>query len=152
MNLKMIALALGSATLASLASASPHAELAKGDNFKVEGNQGNCTAGAECKVDLLLTAGTGFHVNKDYPYKFKANDVAGVEFTGTDAGGKNVFSKAAGDFVPDPKDEHLGVMHVHFKAAKAGTVALSGTYKLAVCTSDNCQFKPVDISMNVTIK
>jgi hypothetical protein len=146
MNLTIIALALGSSvTLVG-------GQLAKTDTFTLDGSQGTCTAGAECKVDLTLTAAAGFHVNKDYPYKFKANDVAGVEFTGTDAGGKNVFSKASGDFAPDPKDEHVGVMHVHFKAAKAGSVALSGTYKLAVCTADNCQFKPVDISMAVTIK
>ncbi len=126
-------------------------QVAKGNNFAINADLvGVCKAGAECKVDLKLQAGDGYHVNKEYPYKFKANDVAGVDYTGTDASGKNVFSKAAGDFRIDPKDEKIGYLTVHFKPAKAGAVSITGTFKLSVCSAQNCQLETSEITIPVT--
>lgn len=159
MNKIGLLLALGTATFVSLANATPApsaptmgARVASGNHFTVDSSQGDCKAGAECLVQLTLTASSGFHVNKEYPYKFKAGDVAGVEYTGTDAAGKNVFSKASGDFTPDAKDEKLGVMKVHFKVAKAGNVNITGTFKLSVCSAENCQLETAELSVPVTIK
>src|SRR5262245_50197766 len=88
-------------------------EIAKGNNFTISAEViGDCKANTECKVQIKLQALDSFHVNKEYPYKFKAGDVAGVEYLGTDAAGKNVFSKAAGDFVLDANNEKLGYMNV----------------------------------------
>jgi hypothetical protein len=129
------------------------AQIAKGNNFTVSAEtQGACKAGAECKVQLKLEASDPFHVNKEYPYKFKANDVAGVDYTGTDASGKNVFSKAAGDFTLDPKSEKIGYLTVHFKPSKAGALALTGTFKLSVCSAQNCQLETSELSIPVTVK
>ncbi|CAN5596594.1 hypothetical protein BH09MYX1_BH09MYX1_19480 [soil metagenome] len=129
------------------------AQVAKGNNFTVEANiVGTCKAAAECKVDLKLTAGTGYHVNKEYPYKFKANDLAGVDFTGTDASGKNVFSNAAGDFRIEGKEDQpqIGYLTVHFKPAKAGAVSVTGTFKLSVCSAQNCQLETSELTIPVT--
>ena len=43
---------------------------------------------------VKLVATGEFHINDEYPYRFKADDASGIEFLGTD-GGKNAFSKAA---------------------------------------------------------
>ncbi len=160
MNKIGLLLALSIASLGSLANAnSAHqatrdvgAQVAKGNHFAVDSSQADCKAGAECVVELKLSAEGGFHVNKEYPYKFKAGDVAGVDYTGTDTAGKNVFSKASGDFTPDAKDEKLGTMKVHFKAAKAGALAIPGTFKLSVCSAENCQLETAELSIPVTIK
>ena len=50
---------------------------------------------------LRLEASGGYHVNKEYPYKFTANAAPSVDFLGRDPGGAAVFSKAAGDFTQD---------------------------------------------------
>lgn len=146
----LVASAAGAASAAQ-APATVGGQVAKGNNFTVNADLvGVCKAGAECKVDLKLTAGDGYHVNKEYPYKFKANDLAGVDFTGTDASGKNVFSKAAGDFRVDAKDEHVGYMTVHFKPSKAGAVNITGTFKLSVCSAQNCQLETSELTIPVT--
>lgn len=126
------------------------AQIAKGNNFTVSADTvGACKAGAECKVKLKLEASAPFHVNKEYPYKFKANDVAGVDYTGTDASGKNVFSKAAGDFALE--SETVGNLTVHFKPAKPGALTLTGTFKLSVCSAQNCQLETSELSIPVTV-
>ncbi len=123
-------------------------QLAKGNNYTIDSNAvGACKAGAECKIELKLTAGDGFHVNNEYPYKFKANDVAGIEYTGTDASGKNVFSKAAGDFRADASNVKLGYLTVHFKMAKAGKANITGTFKMSVCSAANCQLETVELTI-----
>lgn len=130
-------------------------QVAKGTNFTVDVDDADCKA-AGCTVKLTVAAQNKFHVNKDYPYKFKADDVAGVEFQGKDAGGKNVFSKAAGDFTLAPEDAKIGgapsgVMKVSLKA-KAGVVKITGKLKLSVCNEANCQMETADIGAAVTVK
>src|SRR5262245_3288262 len=57
-----------------------------------------CAVGATCSVTLKLVATGDYHINDEYPYRFKADDAADIEFLGTDSGGKNVFSKTSGDW------------------------------------------------------
>lgn len=121
-----------------------------GKNFKLEAlPQGDCKAGAECRVIIRLEALGEYHINKEYPYKFtaKADD---VEFLGTDQAMKNVFSKANGDFKTE--GETKATMTVKFKPAKAGQVALSGTYKMSVCSAQNCQLESQQLALNVPVK
>ena len=126
-------------------------QVAKGNNFVVNADVPTCRANAECKIDLRLEAQGEFHVNKEYPYKFKASDAAGVEFLGKDAGGKNVFSKAAGDFVLSPSNEKQGTMTLKFKAAHAGSVTIAGQFKLSVCSAANCMLETAQVSVPVTV-
>jgi hypothetical protein len=151
----LLALSTVAATFVSLASAggAPPVVLKQGNNFKLETGAANeCKATQECVVAVTLTAGTGFHVNKEYPYKFKAGDIAGVDYTSNDSAGKNVFSKASGDFVPDAGNEKVGVLKVHFKAAKAGPLSITGTFKLSVCSAENCQLETAELAIPVAIK
>jgi len=124
-------------------------ELAKGPNYVVEGG-GECKANTDCTVQITLTAKNGFHVNNDYPYKFKADEVAGVEYQGRDAGGKNVFSKAQGDFKIESKEK--GSLTIKLKVAKPGEVKLTGKFKLSVCSDQNCQMDTADLAIPVKVK
>lgn len=145
---KLVVLA-AAVTLSAHASAG---QVAKGASYTVSADpDGECKV-AGCTIKVTIAAAQGFHVNKDYPYKLKADDVAGVEFLGTDAGGRNVFSKAAGDFKLDPKDEKLGYLSVRFKAKAAGPVKITGKLKLSVCNEANCQMDTADLAMPVSVK
>jgi hypothetical protein len=130
------------------------APVAKGTNYLVNADNDECKANAVCTVKVTLQAQNGFHVNKDYPYKFKADEVAGIEFQGTDAGGKNVFSKAAGDFVikADKNPAVEGVLTIKYKAAKAGDAKITGKFKLSVCSDANCQMDTADLALPVHAK
>src|SRR5260370_42008200 len=69
------------------------------DNFFVDiVSPNDCIAGATCRMTLKLVATGDFHINDEYPYRFRADDTQGVTFTGTDGAGKNVFSKAAANW------------------------------------------------------
>ena len=166
-EIKMVG--LGTATVLAIATgcardseASPAHETARtanvaagshvdGKNFKLDmAPAGDCKAGTACQVTVKLEALGEYHINKDYPYKLKVADAAGVELLGTDAGGKNIFSKSAGDFKID--GEKVATMTVKFKPAKAGSVTLSGTYKMSVCSAANCQLETQELSIAVTAK
>jgi hypothetical protein len=95
-----------------------------------------CTSGGKCRVALKLVATGDFHVNDQYPYRFKADEARAVQFLGTDAAGKNVFSKSAGDWAQT--DAKSGVMTVQLTPAEKGDVAIGGVFKLSVCSAQNC--------------
>jgi hypothetical protein len=147
---------LGVSALAATGQAAPSAPsesapVAKGPNYELTAvSDGACKAGSACTVKLVLTAQNGYHVNKEYPYKLKLQDAAGIELDGKDAGGKNVFSKAAGDFTIDSDTQ--GTLRVRFKAAKAGPATLSGTFKMSVCSDKNCQLETAEVSIPVKVQ
>lgn len=128
------------------------AQVAKGTNYVVNADAPECKVSAPCQATLTLTAQNGFHVNKDYPYKLKADDNGSVEFLGTDAGGRNVFSKAAGDFKLDDKDTARGVLTIKYKVAKSGAAKISGKFKLSVCSDQNCQMDTADVSIPIVAR
>jgi hypothetical protein len=121
-----------------------------GSNFFLDSSPaGDCAAGATCSLTIKLVATGEFHINEDYPYKFKADDAPGVEFLGADAAGKGVFSKAAGDW--KKKDEKSGVMTVAFRAADKGAKTLGGTFKLSVCSAQTCQLEQQQVQATVAV-
>ena len=122
-----------------------------GSNFFVDGAQvGDCPAGANCTAKLTLVATGDFHINDQYPYKFKADDVAGVTFRGTDHGGPNVFSKDADDW--HKTGAQSGVMTVTFQSTDKGAKSLSGTFKLSVCSAQNCQLEQQTVTVPVAVR
>lgn len=133
----------------SAASADP---IAKGNNFVVNATVATCAANAECKVDLRLEAQGNFHVNKEYPYKFKAAAANGVTYLGKDPAGVDMFSKAAGDFSLDAGNEKVGTMTIRFKSANKGAVNIGGLFKLSVCSAQNCQLEQTTITVPVTVR
>jgi hypothetical protein len=133
------------------ASTAGAGQVAKGNNFVVSATVGACAANAECKIDLRLEAQGDFHVNKEYPYKFKATAASGLTFLGKDPSGAEMFSKAAGDFVLDSGNEKVGTMSVRFKSANKGNVSITGTFKLSVCSAQNCQLEQASVTVPVVV-
>ena len=118
-----------------------------GQNFTLDVASAGCKAGADCTMTIKLTAASEFHVNKEYPYKLTANAAPGVTFLGKkDA---NTFTKDNGDFVEE--GEKTGTMTVRFKPAAAGEAKVAGTYKMSVCSADQCQIEVQPIALNVPV-
>lgn len=133
------------------ASAANADQVASGNNFVVNSTVSACAANAECKIVLRLEAKGDFHVNKEYPYKFKANAASGVTFLGKDTAGAETFSKTAGDFALDAGNEKVGTMTLKFKPANKGNVSISGVFKLSVCSAQNCQMESATVTVPVTV-
>jgi hypothetical protein len=120
------------------------------DNFFIDAPPAECAAGVACTAALKLVATGAFHINDEYPYRFKAEDAAGVEFLGTDAGGKGTFSKGAGDW--QKSEEKAGTMTVKFITADKGAKAVQGTFKLSVCSAQACLLEQRQVTANVLAK
>jgi hypothetical protein len=110
----------------------------------------DCQAGANCAIVVKLAVSGEYHVNQQYPYKFTAAPAGNVTYLGTDAAGPNVFTKTAGDFAIG--DEKTATMTIKFKVAQKGPATVGGTFKLSVCSSQNCLLEQQDVSLNVTAK
>jgi hypothetical protein len=100
-------------------------------------------------VALTLAARGAYHINDDYPYKFKAEDAAGVEFFGSDEGGKNVFSKSGKNWTKT--GEKTGAMTVVFKPSDSGSKAIAGVFKFSVCSAENCELEHERIRAAVSV-
>jgi|SRR5581483_11611562 len=152
--MKKIVLALAAAFVVVAQSASA-GETAKGTNFSVVVPDSNaCKADQVCTVKITVNSLNNFHVNKEYPTKLKVDEVAGIEFQGTDPAGKNVFSKAKNDFVLGPDVEKaggpiVGTMTVTFKAK--ANAKITGKLKFSVCSAQNCQMETADVTAAVTV-
>jgi len=121
------------------------------DNFFVDVvAPGDCVAGGTCRMTLKLVATGDFHVNDEYPYRFRADDTRGVTFAGTDGGGRNVFSKAAGDWTK--VDAKSGSMAVTFLPSSKASVTISGTFKLSVCSKEDCLLEQRQVGATVVAR
>ena len=105
---------------------------------------GECKVGAECTATITIEATGDYHVNESYPFKFTAA-APGVEFHGASG---NVYT--GGDFARVSKTK--GVMTLKFKPAAKGDVAITGAYKICICTDKICQPTTTDVTVNVRVK
>jgi hypothetical protein len=94
-----------------------------------------CSAGVPCTLTLKLTALRDYHVNEEYPFKFGADAQPGVEHEGTGA-----FTR---------EDEKTGWLAVRFRAAKEGTVRITGTFRLSVCNDDECKIESAPVAVEL---
>ncbi len=76
--------------------------------------------------------------------------MSGVDFVGTDDGGKNVFSKAAGDW--RKADARSGAMTVKFKPADKGRPTIAGLFKLSVCSAQTCLLEQRQVATAVVVE
>ncbi len=118
-----------------------------GKNFSLDVASPGCRAGEECTMTIKLVASADYHVNKEYPYKFVAAAAPGIMFLGK--GDATTFSKASGDFVEE--GEKTATMTVRFKPGAAGEAKVSGTYKMSVCSADQCQIEQQPVSLGVPV-
>jgi hypothetical protein len=111
---------------------------------------GDCTVGAECRAILRLTATNGFHINKEYPYSFKAEASTRLEYMGKDARGAAYFSKAAGDF--QIQGETNADLTVRFRPKEAGLLTFEGAYSMSVCSESNCDVQKPKVTLAVPVR
>jgi hypothetical protein len=139
----------GARAVAKAAEATPHPAATKvtGNHFTLDVATPGCIAGTECAVTLRLEATGGYHINQEYPYKVTMDATPSVAFLSKD--GTGAFSKAANDFRID--SEHVATMTVKIKPAAKGPAALSGLYKMSVCSEANCQIEQTRIALVVPV-
>lgn len=106
-----------------------------------------CAVGAECTGSITLTANGGYHINNEYPYKFVGDSTAGASWLASD--GKS-FGRATGEF--QKTTDYVAVLAVRYRGTQAGSVRLSGTYKMSVCSEANCQVESVPLAVNVVFQ
>ncbi len=99
-----------------------------------------CAVGSTCKVTLVLTALGEYKVNKEYPFKFVADEKA---LRGGAIDGNGAFSH---------QGKQGGHMTVSFRPDAAGTAQLAGTFKLSVCTEATCEIAEPQIALAVPVK
>ncbi len=136
-----------STTSAPLADC-PHAVCAA--NFSIDTSVGDCAVTSPCSVTVKLVATGDFHINDEYPYRFKADDAPGVEFLGTDPGGRNSFSKTVGDW--QKIDARSGTMTVKLAPSERGKKTIGGTFKLSVCSAQSCLLEQRQVTASVLTK
>jgi hypothetical protein len=119
------------------AASATGAALAEKAFYRVDrGAQPACAMGATCEAHLVLTALGGFHINKDYPFKF-VGDPAAAALEGPAA-----FAL---------EGETRGTLTIKFRPQSAGTAKVSGTFKLSVCSDDNCEIETPRLELSVPV-
>jgi hypothetical protein len=134
--------ARGSSTSESTAvTGGPKAET---ENYVAEMKAvGDYKSGAEGTVEITFSTKGDYHINKQYPYKFKASDPApaGISFP------KPILQRADGSF-----EEKKGSFKVPFVVAKSGKATVSGILSLSVCSDANCIMDKVPLELAVDVK
>jgi hypothetical protein len=98
-------------------------------------------AGKEGTVEVVLDAKPPFHVNGDYPIKFKVKEGAGVKYPAAVVG----KDKAK-------LEKQRATMPVAFVPESAGQHTVAGQFLFSVCTDENCLMDKRDLSLVVDVK
>jgi hypothetical protein len=106
-------------------------------------------AGAEAVAKIIVTPGSGYHVNTEYPIKLTLTSPAGVTLAKDRfvAGGHD---KAVGDAAA--LDEKQLAFAVKLTPATSGSYTINGNFKFAVCDKDQCLAKQETIAIAVAAK
>jgi hypothetical protein len=94
-----------------------------------------CPVNTTCEAQLVLTALGAYHVNDEYPTKFVADPASGVRVEG-----EGTFAISG---------EKHGTMRVRFTPTAPGAAKLVGTFKLSVCSEENCEIESPKIALDV---
>lgn len=101
------------------------------------GGQTPCKTGTVCEARLALRALGDYHVNKDYPFKFVGDPPPAPALDGE------------GAFAID--DARTATMTIKFRPTAPGTAKLVGTFKLSVCSDDQCEIETPKITLDVPV-
>ena len=82
------------------------------DNFFVDAAPAELHRGPPCSVTLKLVATGDFHINDEYPYKFKADDAPGVRSSAPTPTARTRSRRPPGDW--QKADAKTGAMTVKF--------------------------------------
>jgi hypothetical protein len=155
----VIAVPKGAAPMGGPAGGAPAKAPAASDDerFRLKPEEGklaieppaDAKAGAEAVAKIIVTPGSGYHVNTEYPIKLTLTSPAGVTLAKDKfiAGGHD---KAQGD--ADALDEKQLAFAVKLTPAASGSYTISGNFKFAVCDRDQCLAKQETIAIAVAAK
>jgi hypothetical protein len=112
------------------------------DSYLVEISAGSPSrAGVPSSVRVSLTAKAGYHINDQYPYRFRASPpVDGVSYP------KPVLERADGQF-----EEKTGTFQLPFVASHAGQFPVGGVLSLSVCSPTSCIVKKAPLTVTVSV-
>jgi len=105
------------------------------------GPSGAYQAGKEGTVEIVLEAKPPFHVNDQYPIKFKVKEGPGVKYAAAVVG----KDKAK-------VEKQRATMPVAFTPESAGQHTVAGQFAFSVCTDENCLMEKRDLSLVVDVK
>lgn len=135
--------AAASAAPSAVASAAPDV---KGDEKSEASFTAFMSGGGKYKanqpgsVTAVVNALGDYHVNQEYPYKFALNAApAGVTY------GETVIRNVN-------RSEKKATISIPFTPTQAGTVTISGTLSLGVCTASNCVNQKVPLAVTVKVE
>jgi len=97
--------------------------------------------GMEGRAKVTLTTKGAYHINSQYPYRFKAAaPPPGLSYP------KPVLQRADGQF-----EEKRAVFNLAFVASQAGKFNVGGTFHMSVCSSGSCLVEkaPLDVTVSV---
>ena len=112
------------------------------ESYLVEISTGSPSrAGATGSVRVSLTAKGGFHINDQYPYRFRASPpVDGVSYP------KPVLERVDGQF-----EEKTAVFVLPFVASHAGQFSVGGVLNLSVCSPTSCIVQKAPLALTVSV-
>ncbi|MGE0873017.1 MAG: hypothetical protein AB7P03_30980, partial [Kofleriaceae bacterium] len=120
------AVSAGSANGGSASRPGTTTALASGSEYRVDAVPSEpCAPGARCELRVTLTALGDYKINNQYPTKFVPAADHGLALEGPGA-----FE------ISEPK---RGVMTLALQRAPNAPATLRGTFKLSVCTDENCE-------------
>lgn len=98
------------------------------------------TVGKEATFEIVIKPKDKFHVNMQYPFKFKLADPPPDKVTFA----KTTLVRADGQFT-----EQMGVMKLLATPTAPGTYKIVGKLALSVCSDANCVMDKVDLEVSV---
>ncbi|HEX3777381.1 MAG TPA: hypothetical protein VHV51_23070 [Polyangiaceae bacterium] len=127
---------------ASDAPAAPAASKYSESNFElVLAPKGNYASGQAGEAEIVLSAKAPFHVNQNYPYKFKLKESPGLKFASPVVGKDQVKLEPARATLP-----------VAFTPESAGKHTLAGQLSFSVCTDDKCMIEKRELVLDIDAK
>jgi hypothetical protein len=92
-------------------------------------------------VEIVLEAKPPFHVNDQFPIKFKVKEGPGVKYPAAVVGKDKAKLEAM-----------KATMPVAFVPESAGQHTVAGKFHFSVCTEENCLLEQRDLSLVVDVK
>lgn len=112
----------------------PRQLLANAPFFRLEAEVAPCASGAPCTISLVLSALGDYKLNKEYPFKLVPHPQSAVTI------------RRLGKL--ERESGQRGVMKLETEAMPL-PAALTGVFKLSVCTEDVCEIADPEISVTV---
>ncbi len=103
--------------------------------------KGAYAPGQAGEADIVLNAKAPFHVNQNYPYKFKLKETPGVKYANLIVAKDQVKLEPARATLP-----------VAFTPETAGKHVVTGQLSFSVCTDDKCMIEKRELALEIDAK